>query len=249
MKNITPFSRLFLGFAIFAAAPVAVHANSMTPRAVVELYTSQGCNSCPPADQALADIAQSRDDILVLSFHVDYWNYLGWEDPFSDPANTKRQKDYASGLQARYVFTPQVIINGTDVVRAPDSSHIANAVDRHIALPVLARLDLTPPPNSETLPSGTLTLEASADVNADSRMHLWLVGFDRQRSSNVATGENAGRTLKHVNVVRELIDLGPWQGDSRTIPIQLAKKCDGGIAVLVQNGPGGPIHSAVMARF
>ncbi|MFH1807058.1 MAG: DUF1223 domain-containing protein [Pseudomonadota bacterium] len=248
MKNITTFSRLVLGFAILIAAPVArANADSMTPRAVVELYTSQGCNSCPPADQALADIARSRDDLLVLSFHVDYWNYLGWEDPFSDPANTKRQKDYASGLQARYVFTPQVIINGTDVVRAPDSSHIATAVDHHAALPVLARLDLVPLLNNETLPSGTLTLAASDDIS--SGMHLWLVGFDRQRSSNIATGENAGRTLKHVNVVRELIDLGPWQGDSRTIPVQLAQKCDGGVAVLVQNGLGGPIHSAVMARF
>lgn len=244
LRPIIPYTLLAVaGFAISTHA-----AESTTPRAVVELYTSQGCNSCPPADRVLYEINQEHSELLLLSFHVDYWNYLGWTDPFSDAKFSERQRDYANRMRERYVYTPQVIINGDYVVRATDRQKIEST---SAALPaILDHADIalnSPQPNQPT--HGTVKLHATNQPTTGFGAHIWLIGFDHEHQRDVLSGENAGKRLVHANVVREMVALGAWDGTERKIPFTLSESYDGGIAVLIQNGRGGPITGAEMIRF
>lgn len=237
-----------LGTVFIGGLSLAHAAGSASPRAVIELYTSEGCNSCPPADRVLYELNQEHGDLLVLSFHVDYWNYLGWEDPFSSAANTERQRDYAGRLRERYVYTPQVVINGDRVVRATDKSRIVTTSNETTPLREWAQLALQP--DNRTLPARGQLMLGMVDIPpAGQSYQLWLIGFDRKQERDVRSGENAGRRLIHANVVREMIDLGRWDGTQREINFALSEPCDGGVAVLVQEGRGGPVRSASVIRF
>lgn len=229
---------------------LATAAQSTTPRAVVELYTSQGCNSCPPADRVLYELNQEDSDLLVLSYHVDYWNYLGWVDPFSDARYSDRQRDYASRMRERYVYTPQVIINGDAVVRATAKQNIESTSKSVTPLRNISEITITS--GNATLPaSGTVTLQDVGTGNTTSQVarRLWLIGFDREHQRDVLSGENAGKRLVHANVVREMTDLGTWDGKARDIPFAMSSACDGGIILMVQDGRGGPISAASVVRF
>ncbi|WP_033067802.1 DUF1223 domain-containing protein [Thalassospira australica] len=240
-------------FGVIALATIAVSGplnagQSIVPHAVVELYTSQGCNSCPPADRVLHELNQEHNDLLLLSYHVDYWNYLGWTDPFSDAFYSARQREYANHMRERYVYTPQVIINGDHVVRATAKQRI-EATSRSLApLPDVVDIDLS---NSDTTKpaQGTVTLVRSEKSSAASTSLVWMVGFDNEHQRDVLSGENAGKRLVHANVVREMIGLGHWDGARREIPFAMTTPTDGGIAVLVQDGRGGPIVAASLIRF
>ncbi len=226
----------------------ALASQDAVPRAVVELYTSEACNSCPPADAVLYQLNQERSDLLVLSYHVDYWNYLGWEDPFSDARYSKRQRDYAHRMRERYVYTPQVVINGNSVVPATQKQRIENTADGLAPLESWAHIRLTT--DDVTQPAaGTIILNGDAPLGSNGSYHLWLVGFDREQSRDVLSGENAGRRLVHANVVREMVDLGIWNSDNRELDFALASACDGGVALLIQEGRGGPIHGVSLIRF
>ncbi len=205
---------------------------------VVELYTSQGCSSCPPAEAYMRELAQ-RDDVIGLEFHVDYWDYIGWKDMFADPAFTKRQKQYVRRLGARYTYTPQMVIGGS--VHAVGSER--DTVEKHIR----AARDATGsrPPVTLRREGETLIIEIG-NAPVSGTYDVTFVAFDKPHTTKVRRGENRGQTLINANVVRELAVVGKWSGKAATYRVSLAgKKGDGGCAVIVQNrGPGRVLTAA-----
>lgn len=199
---------------------------------VVELFTSQGCSSCPPANANLASIAQTRPDVIALSFGVTYWDQLGWKDSFASPQFTARQWAYAKALKRRDVATPQMVINGvTDLV-----GNRRNELDARIATArPLQNVAIGFDPNFITIGAGNRT-RSSSDV--------WLVRYDpRLIQVPVRAGENGGRTLPHRNVVKELVRLGAWRGAAARFPVPAARPGLRSV-VLVQIANAGPIIAA-----
>ena len=201
---------------------------------VVELFQSQGCSSCPPANLNLLGLVD-RPDVLALSFGVTYWDQLGWKDTFASAKNTQRQWDYAKGLHHDNVGTPQMVINGRTDIVGIDGHEVERAIKA-------ARLpDEAPDLN---LSGGALTIgDARAPkTGAD----VWLVRYDpRIVQVAIKRGENGGRTLPHRNVVRELIRLGSWSGAHATFYLPAAGDPAWNSAVLVQGVGGGPILAAL----
>lgn len=207
---------------------------------VVELFTSQGCSSCPPADDLLTELA-AQPDVLALSFHVDYWDYIGWKDPFAAAQYTERQRDYVAALGLRYVYTPQMVIDGRHNVVGSKRREVAQAVEKAAATPPAVEVTL------DATDGGRAVLSAGAPP--DEAATVWLVTFDDGHDTAVALGENRGRALHNSNVVRELKELGAWSGATETFPLDFAKaKAEGrgGCAVIVQQGRGGPILGAAV---
>ena len=164
---------------------------------VVELFTSEGCSSCPPADKLLAEIA-ARPDVLALSFHIDYWDRLGWKDPYSSHEATERQNRYARLLNLGSVYTPQIIVDGKWQAVGSDRSDVEHALDR-------ARRSRQEIPVTLALDHGRARVKLDA-VDAASAS-LLLIGFDRRHVTEVKRGENGGRTLAHVDVVRGIEEI------------------------------------------
>lgn len=175
--------------------------NAASGLRVIELFTSEGCSSCPPADRLLTELSQ-RSDVLALSFHVDYWDRLGWRDPFSSKAVTQRQYAYAASFQSDRVYTPQAVIGGnTEAVGSRASD-------------VIARLSSIVPANTDlkiavktTRGTRRVSLETAADV---AKVTIALV--QPMATSEVGRGENGGRTLSHTNVVRDFVSTVPVEG-------------------------------------
>ncbi len=198
---------------------------------VIELFQSQGCSSCPPANAYLNAIAD-RPDVLALSFAVTYWDQLGWKDTFGSPRFTQRQQEYARAGRGQ-VATPELIINGSHAVVGYDRQDL----DRSIANPGPARIG--PAINLE----GSTVRLSAASANAPAT--VWLVRYDpRSRNVPIRAGENGGRMLPHRNIVREFVKLGNWRGDATSFPVPRAQEPDLSIAILVQRGSGGPIIAA-----
>jgi len=211
---------------------------------VVELFTSEGCSSCPPADALLGELAQ-RPDIVALAFHVDYWDYIGWKDPYGSPLATQRQHDYAAALRLHMVYTPQMVVDGRTDVVGSERGDVAAAIDKAVAQPKLAVA-------IEKDGSGYRVVIPAADAeSAGGPATVWLALFDSERETRVARGENGGRTLKEYNIVREWRQIGTWKGDALTLPIDAAMDDPNrnGCAVIVQSGPVGPILGAAIMRL
>lgn len=206
-------------------------ANDAAHPVVIELFQSQGCSSCPPANAQLNALAD-RPDVLALSFAVTYWDQLGWKDTFASPAFTKRQWDYARAAGRKQVATPQMIVNGRAAITGGRQDQIvaaARSVDRGTRGPAIVS------------GGGQVAIGAAAAPLAAT---VWLVRYDpRTLQVPVRAGENGGRTLPHRNIVRALTSLGPWQGRAVRYPVPPAPA---GLksAVLVQQGTGGPILAA-----
>lgn len=200
------------------------------PLTVVELYQSQGCSSCPPAEANLNAIA-GQPNILALSFAVTYWDNLGWKDTFANEAFTNRQYDYSHYQKQDGVYTPQVIVDGQKELVGSDRTQLGQAI---------ARAHTQGPSLSWT--KGQLQVGAGKPATTTD---VWLVRYD-PRTINVAirAGENSGRTLPHRNVVRELINLGSWNGSPRTFNIPASSMTGLSTAALVQIKAGGDILSA-----
>lgn len=194
--------------------------------AVVELYQSQGCSSCPPADAVLNALAD-RPDVIALSFAVTYWDQLGWKDTFADPAFTQRQWDYAHAAGRTFVATPQVVVNGRAVVTGNDKAQVEDAIRR------FAR-----PTSGPAITSHGPTVGIGAGKG---RAIVWLVRYDpRSIAVPIRAGENGGRTIAHRNIVRQLIRLGVWTGAPASFRLPAAPS---GLvsAVIAQQGVGGAI--------
>lgn len=200
---------------------------------VVELFQSQGCSSCPPANANVGAIAD-RPEVLALSFSVTYWDDLGWKDTFATPAYTARQWDYAHGLGHPNVFTPQVVVNGRKDGVGVDPRALAALIrqaDRGDAGPALEIAG----------PAVRIGAAAAPARPAD----VWLARYDpRVIQVPIRRGENGGKTLPHKNIVRQLVRLGAWSGQAENF--RLPPTADPALktAILIQAGKGGPILAA-----
>jgi len=237
--SITIVAALIVGI---AAGPSA-HAESGKPLIVVELYTSQGCSSCPAADAFLGELLDMRTDIIGLEFHVDYWDNLGWKDIFSSTESTVRQRAYARTLGLSYVFTPQMVINGSASEVGSDKMAVMTAIEN--ARDNSARhLDITVTQDSD----GGLKTALPAAATGEGDATIWLVNFDRHHRTEVTAGENTGRMMKNNHVVRGHKAIGTWTGAALEIsiePDQLAGEgASDGCTILVQSGKSGPIIGA-----
>ena len=215
---------------LMAALPSAAQAPK--PLTVIELFTSQGCSSCPPANTNLARLAD-RPDVLALSFGVTYWDQLGWKDTFASKTFTDRQWAYAKGLKHGQVWTPQVVINGRADVVGTTLAEIDAAARK-------APIGAGGPQLSVS--SGVLTISAAA---RPAKADVWLVRYDPAIVQvPIKRGENTGKTLPHRNVVRELTRLGAYAGPAQTYRLPPPGPANLRTAILVQAGPGGPILAA-----
>jgi hypothetical protein len=207
---------------------------------VVELFTSQGCSSCPPADALLGELSK-RSDVLALGFHVDYWDYIGWKDPYASKLATKRQKQYAESFRLSFVYTPQMVVNGVSESVGSDRSNIEAALDKvkahppaHPSLVLERRAD-----------GGLLVHVGAAEMKRPAT--VWLACFDRQKSTVVPRGENAGSTLTNYHIVRHFESLGTWKGQMLDLSVgpevveEYAGRPDQDMAVLLQTDGVGPI--------
>ncbi|WP_309602544.1 DUF1223 domain-containing protein [Sphingomonas sp.] len=228
---------IFAGCAALAAcssgdaAPAPPIAGDDLNPVVVELYQSQGCSSCPPANANLNAIA-GRKGVLALSFAVTYWDQLGWKDQFAKPQYTQRQWDFANTSGRGNVATPQVIVNGSGNMTGADRAHFARllAVGGPKGGPAIG------------VDSGGVTIGARKGAKPAT---VWLVRYDpRTRNVAIRAGENGGRTLPHRNIVTELRVLGPWSGAAAKFAVSSTTDKTLLSAILVQQGKGGPIVAA-----
>ena len=210
-------------------------------QAVVELFTSQGCSSCPPADAYLGELAR-RDDVLALSFHVDYWNYIGWRDPFSSRQWSARQRDYGRNLKRRYVYTPQMVIDGAAEAVGSKRSQVARLIKAALRRKKIAVEILHPDRD-------TLRIRVPAEAGySGSDATVWLAFYDSARTTAIEAGENDGTTLTNTNIVRSMARIGEWRGAAKewTLPVEAVGGSDrDGCAILVQAGGNGQILGAV----
>ncbi len=210
-------------------------------KAVVELFTSQGCSSCPPADAYLGELAR-RDDVLALSFHVDYWNYIGWRDPFSNPQWSARQRDYGRKLNRRYVYTPQMVIDGAAEAVGSKRSRVARLIKSALQRKKIA-VEIVHPDRDNI----RIRVPAEAGYTG-SAATVWLAFYDNTRTTAIEAGENDGETLTNSNIVRSMARIGDWRGEAMewTLPVEAVGGAGrDGCAILVQAGGSGRILGAV----
>lgn len=232
------FLRKAAVFAAMLLAPLGVASAQGTTTSgnpvVVELFTSQGCSSCPPADAFLGELA-TRPDVIALSLHVDYWDYLGWRDPFASPEMTARQRGYAAQRNSRSVFTPQMIIQGETSAVGHQRDDVLSAIAQAAAAPAPATIDLSEQ-NGRLLVVITPQREGLGGV-------VHVVSYDLPQRMQITNGENRGQTLTYTNVVTDWMRLGEWNGE-RVELFAPAPQMGKGVAVIVQDGPVGPVLAA-----
>ncbi|WP_246498550.1 DUF1223 domain-containing protein [Microvirga soli] len=201
------------------------------PRAVVELFTSQGCSSCPPADELLVEFSR-QPDIVALSLPVNYWDYLGWKDTLAHVAFTERQKAYAHSRSDRQVFTPQMIVNGKKSSIGSDRAQVEKAIQYTTkgrkALPVNVVID-------EQNDTVTITVEETPDTT-QREAEIWILPVLRSQTVPIERGENKGKAITYANVVRGLNRVGEWRGGSARfeVPLDMARKGGDAYVVLLQ---------------
>lgn len=224
----------------FTSTGVAQTARSVEgqPAVLVELYTSQGCSSCPPADAVLAMLA-TNPAIVALALHVDYWDYIGWKDEFAVPSHTSRQRAYAKVKGNRAIYTPQFVIGGVDFVEGTNPGSIKSLVKAHMAgsSPVTMTIVRT---------GNRLTIRAIANPPLGRRSQVQLVRYTPSQSVDIRRGENAGRTISYTNIVTSWQVLADWPGQA---PLELEAAVTGGdpIVVIIQSeGPRAVLAAALI---
>lgn len=212
---------------------------------VVELFTSQGCSSCPPAEAFLHDLAE-RDDVIALEYHIDYWDYIGWKDPYADPKYTDRQRTYAANLDSRYVYTPQMVIDGAAHEVGSKRSAVNALIEQHRDL-------RTDRPVIEIAHQAGDSHAVDLSITGPELLQPYdivMVTYDASHTTEIKRGENRGKTLENRNVVRSMQKIGEWRGGSLSKTIDLAGAIgDGGCAILIQRPGGGPILAAAKVGF
>ncbi|UWQ92901.1 DUF1223 domain-containing protein [Aliisedimentitalea scapharcae] len=203
---------------------------------VVELYTSQGCSSCPPADALLHQLA-AREDVLPLALHVDYWDYIGWKDQFADPSHAKRQKAYAHVAGRKMIYTPQMIVMGQEDVVGVDTMKLADLITQH-------RANLVPVFLTAQRTGNTVVLDLVSDLSGPQDLVVQLVRYAPVRDISITRGELAGKTMSYANVVADWQILGSWDGFSTT---QMSFDVTGEdkAAIVVQQAGLGAVMAAV----
>jgi hypothetical protein len=216
--------------------------------AVIELFTSEGCSSCPPADELVARIQKEYSDkpVYILAFHVDYWNRLGWKDPFSNAGYSKRQNDYANWLKLKSVYTPQIVVNGRKEFVGSEEGTLRNATTAGLHMTPTAKLTL----NAQNAP-GHIILQYKAE-GAGNNTTLLLALVQKAAQTKVQRGENGGRTLSHVQIVTKVqsTPLNISGSGSATIAVPDGFTTQGYEVIgLVQNTGNGAIVAAAKSGF
>lgn len=238
--------RCFLGLSA-AAAVVALNgaARSGETRSpvVVELFTSQGCSSCPPADELLGELSR-RSGVLALSLNVDYWDYLGWRDTLGSPEHTKRQRDYAARRGDGQVYTPQMVINGRRHVVGSRRDQVYEAIGEEIGRDPDTTVAMSMAENGNEL---VIDIAGAPTDRLRQDSTIWLLMLEPQVDVVIERGENAGRTITYTNVPRKLMPAGMWQGDAVKLVLPKADLMgDAALAcaAILQVGGTGPIIGA-----
>lgn len=227
-----------------AVAGTAAQAQTVASPVVLELFTSQGCNSCPPADALMQDWLR-QPGIIPISLHVDYWDYLGWKDTLSKKGHGVRQQDYARNSGKREVYTPQVVVNGKYMVVGSDREAVERALEKGRRMQSVA---IQAEKNKAT---GNWQIKVPAVAGFEGEAKLVLCRYDAQHDVAIERGENSGRTLSYLNVARSWGDLGRWKGQSASYDVPDLTGTDWGrqgamVMLQVVTGEGvGPILGAV----
>lgn len=207
---------------------------------VVELFTSQGCSSCPPADAILHELTK-RDDVIALAFHVDYWDYIGWKDIFGDPAHAKRQRAYASHGGRRTIYTPEMVVQGQSDIVGAKPMKLSEAISKHARQKSNVSLDVTRSANS-------LSINAVlSDAAEKAPMRVYLLRYTPMQSVEIKRGENRGKTFNYANIVEGFSQIGDWDG---TAPLALETDLSGDkpAVIIIQSQAAGPILAAAIVK-
>jgi hypothetical protein len=213
------------------------------PKAVLELFTSQGCSSCPPADALLAELGK-KPGYVTLSYSVDYWNYLGWRDTLSSAANSDRQRDYARMRGDGSVYTPQVVVDGLLHVNGANEAAIEMAMRNAAKRLEDVRVPVNMHAEGDTLVIG---IGAAPEKSDQRSATIWLAVAQDDATVSITRGENRGKTLSYYHPVKELTPIGMWEGDAMTLRLPLKDlKTMGGdcLVALLQVENAGPILGA-----
>jgi hypothetical protein len=221
------------GIAIMLLSPVGAGEIRQNPKVVLELFTSQGCSSCPPADALLEELS-AKPEIIALAYHVDYWDYIGWADTFGSKAHSDLQRDYATAWGSSRIFTPQLIINGRDGVVASRRDEVGGAVAKAgLELPVMLKyeaemLEISIPPDT--------ALEGGV---------IWLVSYINRAEVKIDRGENAGKTIAYTQIATGRQALGMWEpgtGAHLKLPLSevLVAPANGAVILVQQERAGLP---------
>jgi hypothetical protein len=221
---------------VAAAVAFAGIAHAAERLVVVELFTSQGCSSCPPADAILAELA-TRSDVLPLALHVDYWDYIGWKDHFASPAFTQRQRIYARHAGDRTIYTPQMIVGGKDHVIGTKPMKLSQIIERHHGLPEVVDFQIEKA-------GGRIRIVATALKSHPGRYDVNVVTYLPSETVEIRKGENAGRTIVYSNIVKGIRTVGHWNGVGGFEAIAPAEGAGEKAAVMVQREGQGPVLAA-----
>ena len=233
--RLTPL--LTTAAALLSLTLPAAHA---APAVVLELFTSQGCSSCPPADALLKKLSEADPSLVTLSFHVDYWDYLGWKDPFSSAAHTQRQQGYSHNFRDEEIYTPEMVINGQKALIGSQEFAIRKAIEQAKATPAKATVSLTPTASGQV--SVTVSLTSPATTPAE----VWEIRFNRVADTPVRAGENSGRTVTTINNVLSVTKLGTLGDAASQYTLAKPARESDGVAVIVQGRNLGPIVAAAL---
>jgi len=239
-----------IGAILFAATigvVAASPAGAAGARAVLELFTSQGCTSCPPADAILGEYA-GKSDIIALSFPVDYWDYLGWKDTLASHENTQRQKGYSEARGDRQVYTPQIVVNGATHVVGSNRTDIEAALAASAPLPVAITME----PGTDS----TMVTVGASPSPGKRKGTIWLALYDDPITVPIERGENTGKTVTYHNVVRKLRPIAMWKGKEVTVELPKSELDQAEVsrcAVILQtehdDGLPGPILGAATIDY
>jgi len=233
------FNRLMLAIWFAAAMVPGARADEAASGVVLELYTSQGCASCPPADALFATFAD-RSDVIALALHVDYWDYIGWRDRFAQPEFTTRQKSYARRYGSRTIYTPQMIVGGSDKVQGFRPATLQDLLAEHALRAPAVRLDLT-------LSGGVLSIRAEADLPLLHEVSVQLVRYNPTETLEITSGENAGREVTYRNIVTHWAEVARWNGTG-SVDFSAEVVGDQPLVVILQEAGNGPILAAKRLR-
>lgn len=233
--------------ALGVALACAASAREIPPAqpVLVELFTSQGCSSCPPADQLLGELTR-RDDVVALSFSIDYWDYIGWHDTLAHHDNTLRQLAYEKTLQSHRIYTPQMVVDGVVDVVGNQRNDVYLAIEKRHDQVAGKRVQVTLEKSGDTIRVTVGQGETKAPAT------IWLAHTVSARTVNIAKGENNGKIVTYHNIVRDFAPVGQWTG----APVAIAVPAKGtrgdaidGVAVWVQMGENGPVSGAAQLRW
>ena len=221
--------------AAVAAQPAATASHSAV---VVELFTSQGCSSCPPADEVLSQLV-GHADVIPLALHVDYWDYIGWTDKFGSPEFTERQRAYANAAGSRTIYTPQLIVEGQDRIAGARPMALAEMIAEH-------RAEASPVTLTLARADGGVQIDATSSKTYAKKLMVEMVRYQPAQTVSILRGENAGRNITYSNIVTDWHVLGTWDG-AAPISMQSAAEGTEPVVVIVQEaGPGKILAAAVL---